>query len=124
MFDFNRDYHTTPLQRISEVKANARSTKTHARPCPPVFSVERASMTPQNHNPRAAFRRTPEDDSNLIEVHAALREPQKPIATASASIRAALRVAGHLARRGQLRSILAEYRADLAGEAVAAQRNG
>lgn len=102
----NRAYHHTRTRQPRAQRIRS--------PLIPVPLVERDPMTFQN--PRAAFRRTQEDDANLIEVHSALREPHKPIATASASIRAALRVAGLLARRGQLRVALAEYRAELAGE--------
>lgn len=66
--------------------------------------------------PRAAFRRTAEDGDCLAAIHDALRSPGAPIATVSFCIRSALRVAAYLARRGELRGALVDYRADLAGE--------
>lgn len=67
--------------------------------------------------PRAAFRRTAEDGDNIAAIQDALRSPGTPIATVSSCIRAALRASAYLARRGDLRPTLADYRADLAGDA-------
>ncbi|MBX9701780.1 MAG: hypothetical protein K2X74_20260, partial [Acetobacteraceae bacterium] len=61
------------------------------------------------------FRRTAEDEANLAAIVPALRAASgRPFTTASDTIRAALRVAAMLARRGELGAALNAYRADLA----------
>lgn len=66
--------------------------------------------------PRLALRASSEDQTNLAMVADAVRtSSQTSFVTMSQAIRAALRAAAILARRGELDAVLARYRADLAG---------
>jgi len=85
----------------------------------PCFFSSTLQQEPTVTNPEApitAFRRTPEDASNIADIAAALRTlTRRPFVNATDTLRAALRVAGEAARRGELQTALARYRDALAG---------
>lgn len=71
---------------------------------------------PHLEDPRFAMRATPEDQANLAAIAEAVRKSSRTsFMSMSETMRAALRAAAILARRGELDATLQRYRADLAG---------